>query len=223
MERKGVRKTMAKSLVDSMAEHQAPELGDSTEGSTDRDPVDQSAIAAAVQRILYAIGEDPSREGLRDTPVRMARMYTELFSGLHQNPGEVLRTTFHETYDDVVLVRDISFFSMCEHHLLPFFGRAHVAYRPRQGLITGISKLARLVEGYARRPQVQERLTRAIVDTLVDRLDPEGALVVLQAEHLCMAMRGIQKPGTLTLTTAARGCFLENPEERSHLLRILGC
>lgn len=165
----------------------------------------QQQIADAVRQILIAIGEDPEREGLRDTPLRVARMMGELFSGLDQDPSEHLAVQFHQDYEGVVQVRDIPFYTMCEHHLLPFFGRAAVAYQPDHGVITGLSKLARLVEGVARRPQVQERMTQEVADALERRLHPKGVLVRLEAEHLCMSMRGVQKPGTKTVTMVATG------------------
>lgn len=183
--------------------------------------IDQDKIRQAVSMILEAVGEDPEREGLIDTPDRVARMYAESFSGLHQDPKETLATRFHVDHEEVVLVRDIAFYSMCEHHLLPFFGAAHVAYRPQQGVVTGLSKLARLVEVYARRPQVQERMTNQIADTLDDELSPAGTLVVIEAEHLCMSMRGVQKPGARTVTMAARGQYRSRPEEREELMRLI--
>ncbi len=165
----------------------------------------QIQIAAAVRKILEASGEDPDREGLRDTPARVARMVSELFAGLHEDPSAHLTVQFHQDYDGVVQVGDIAFYTVCEHHLLPFFGRASVAYHPDHGVLTGLSKLARLVEGVARRPQIQERMTREVADALEDRLHPQGVLVRMEAEHLCMSMRGIQKPGAKTVTMVARG------------------
>ena len=161
--------------------------------------VDQPRIQRAVREILAAIGEDPDREGLLETPARVARMYAELFSGLHADPARHLRRVFQETYDELVLIRDISFNSMCEHHLLPFLGMAHVGYIPR-GRVVGISKLARIVEEFSKRPQVQERMTQQIADLLVAELDPKGVIVVIEAEHSCMSIRGIRKPGSLTVT-----------------------
>lgn len=183
--------------------------------------IDQDKIRQAVSMILEAIGEDPTREGLQETPNRVARMYTEIFAGLHQDGREVLATRFHVDHDEVVLVKDIRFYSLCEHHLLPFFGIAHVAYLPNRGVVTGLSKLARLVEVYARRPQVQERMTNQIVDVLVEELEAVGALVMLQAEHLCMSMRGIQKPGSRTVTMAARGVFTTRLDLRDEILRLI--
>ncbi|PSR23678.1 MAG: GTP cyclohydrolase I FolE [Sulfobacillus acidophilus] len=183
--------------------------------------MDQEKIRRAVSMILEAIGEDPTREGLQETPSRVARMYTEICAGLHQEGRDVLATRFHVDHDEVVLVKDIHFYSLCEHHLLPFFGVAHVAYLPNRGMVTGLSKLARLVEVYARRPQVQERMTNQIADILEEELSAVGTFVMVQAEHLCMSMRGIQKPGSHTVTTAARGDFNTRPELRSEILRLI--
>lgn len=169
-------------------------------------PFDEERATAAVRELLFAIGEDPDRDGLRDTPRRVARMYAEVFAGLRQDPGEVLSTVFDLGHDEFILVRDIEVWSHCEHHLVPFFGRAHVGYIPAAaGLVTGLSKLARLVDVYAKRPQVQERLTTQIADALESVLEPRGTIVVLECEHLCMAMRGVQKPGAKTVTSAVRG------------------
>ncbi|MGO1183496.1 MAG: GTP cyclohydrolase I FolE [Micrococcaceae bacterium] len=168
--------------------------------------VDQPRIEAAVKEILAAIGEDPQRDGLQETPARVARAYAEMFSGLTQDPQEVLGTTFDISHDELVLVKEIPFYSTCEHHLVPFHGHAHIGYIPSpDGGITGLSKLARLVEVFARRPQVQERLTTQIVEALMEHLHPRGAIVVVQAEHLCMSMRGVRKPGAKTVTSAVRG------------------
>lgn len=173
------------------------------------DPVgayDAVAVEKAVRDLLTAIGEDPDREGLSGTPGRMARAYAEVFGGLHFDPGDVLETVFDIGHSELILVRDIPMYSMCEHHLLPFHGAAHVGYIPGpEGKVTGLSKLARLVEGFARRPQVQERLTTQIADTLNERLGAAGVIVVIEAEHLCMSMRGVRKPGSRTLTSAVRG------------------
>jgi len=177
--------------------------------------MDLSKIEQGVRLILEGIGEDPQREGLLKTPERVAMMYAECFAGLYGNPAEYFETTFDEHHEEMVLVRYIPFYSMCEHHLVPFFGKAHVAYIPAaDGRICGISKLARLVDVYARRPQVQERLTGQIADTLIEQLHPQGVIVVMEAEHLCMSMRGEKKPGTHTTTSAVRGVF-----ERSHATR----
>jgi GTP cyclohydrolase I len=184
--------------------------------------VDLARIEAAVTEILYAIGEDPLREGLRATPARVARAYAELFAGLRVDPSDVLRTTFEADHDELVLVRDIEVMSLCEHHLLPFHGVAHVAYIPgTDGRITGLSKLARLVEVYARRPQVQERLTAQVADTLMDALKPRGVIVVVQCEHLCMAMRGIQKNGAQTVTSAVRGQFKADAKSRAEAMSLI--
>ena len=170
------------------------------------EPIDLPRIERAVWEILAAIGEDPDRDGLADTPARVARAYAEQFSGLSQDPEDVLGTVFDADHDELILVRDIELYSTCEHHLVPFFGRAHVAYIPNEkGQITGLSKLARLVDVYARRPQVQERMTSQIADALMRVLEPRGALVVIEAEHLCMSMRGVRKPGAKTVTSAVRG------------------
>jgi GTP cyclohydrolase I len=184
--------------------------------------IDLDRIAAAVLEILEAIGEDPSRDGLHDTPQRVARMYAEVCGGLHQNPQEHLVTQFEAGHQEMVIVKDIPIYSLCEHHLVPFFGVAHLGYIPNaEGRITGLSKLARLVDGFARRPQVQERLTSQCADALDDVLDPHGAIVVIEAEHLCMAMRGIRKPGALTITSAVRGIFREDVATRMEAMRFL--
>lgn len=183
-------------------------------------PVDQPRIERAVREILAAIGEDPERNGLLETPARVARMYAELFSGLHANPARHLKKTFEETYDELVLIRDISFNSMCEHHLLPFIGTAHVGYIPR-GSVVGISKLARIVEEISHRPQVQERMTEQVADLLVSELDPKGVIVVIEAEHSCMTIRGIRKPGALTVTSAVRGLFKKNDSSRAEAMSLI--
>lgn len=182
--------------------------------------VDMDRIAKAVREILYAIGEDPDRDGLRETPARVARMYAELFGGLRLEPGRHLRKTFSEQYDELVLVRDIAFHSMCEHHLLPFIGVAHVGYLPR-GKVVGLSKLARVVEEVSRRPQVQERMTHQIADLLQQELDPKGVVVVLEAGHSCMTIRGIRKPGSLTITSAVRGLFKTNQSSRAEAMALI--
>jgi len=184
------------------------------------DGVDLPRIERAVREILLAIGEDPQREGLLKTPARVARSYAELLAGLHQEPREHLKTVFHERYDEVVLLRDIEFHSMCEHHLLPFVGRAHVAYLP-DGKVVGLSKLARLVEGYAHRPQVQERLTTQVADALMEELHPIGAACVIEAAHMCMTIRGARKPGSVMVTSALRGIFKENPSSRAEVLALI--
>lgn len=184
--------------------------------------IDLDRIAHAVREILSAIGEDPDRDGLLDTPQRVARMYAEICSGIHQNPASHLEKTFEVSHDEIIVVRDIPFYSICEHHLIPFFGKAHVAYLPKPGgRITGLSKLARLVDGFARRPQVQERLTGEIADAIDQKLDPRGTAVVIEAEHLCMSMRGIRKPGAQTVTSSMRGLFRENPASREEVLGLI--
>ena len=183
--------------------------------------IDQPRAEAAVRELLLAIGEDPDREGLRDTPARVARAYAELFGGLDQRPEDVLSTTFEIGHDEMVLVRDIDVYSTCEHHLVPFHGVAHVGYIPStDGRVTGLSKLARLVDVYARRPQVQERMTTEIADALVKLLDPRGVIVVVECEHLCMAMRGIRRPGTRTITSAVRGQLLD-PASRAEAMSLI--
>lgn len=183
--------------------------------------VDQAKIAQAVRMILEAIGEDPDRDGLKDTPARVAAMYADIFRGLHEDIGKPLETIFTEEHDEMILVRDISFYSMCEHHLLPFMGKAHIAYIPQVGKVTGLSKLARVVEGAARRPQMQERLTTQIAEALMERLTPKGVAVVIEAEHLCMSMRGIQKPGHKTITSAVRGVFRTDEKTRLEAFSLL--
>ncbi|MBX6388439.1 MAG: GTP cyclohydrolase I FolE [Frankia sp.] len=184
-------------------------------------PFDHERVARAVRELLIGIGEDPDREGLRKTPERVARAYAEAVEGLGRDPREVLTTVFDEGHDEMVLVRDIDFSSLCEHHLVVFSGKAHVAYIPNEkGQITGLSKLARLVDLYARRPQVQERLTSQIADALVDVLDPRGVMVVVEAEHLCMSMRGVRKPGACTVTSAVRGQFL-SPATRNEGMSLI--
>jgi GTP cyclohydrolase I len=183
-------------------------------------PVDEQRIARAVREILAAIGEDPNREGLRDTPDRVARMYAELFGGLHEDPRLHLQKFFTEDYDEVVLVRDISFNSMCEHHMLPFMGKAHIGYVP-DGRVIGLSKLARVVEVVARRPQVQERMTETIANLLTDELQAKGVAVVIEATHTCMTIRGIRKPGSLCVTSAMKGIFRSNLSSRSEVMNLM--
>jgi GTP cyclohydrolase I len=184
--------------------------------------VDLDRIEAAVREILEAIGEDIDRNGLQETPARVARMYAEVCSGLHEEPADHLITTFDVDHDEMVMVRDIPLYSLCEHHLLPFLGRAHVAYIPRKGgMITGLSKLVRLVEGYAKRPQIQERLTSQIADAIQRTLDPQGTLVVIEAEHLCMSMRGVTKPGATTVTSAVHGVFRAEVSTRLEAMRFI--
>ena len=181
--------------------------------------MDGETIAAAVVAVLEAIGEDPEREGLRETPRRISEMYEEIFSGVNRDPVEELGVTFEENHQEMVILRDIPFYSMCEHHLLPFHGVAHVGYIP-SGKVVGISKIARTVEILARRPQLQERLTSQIADTIMKGLDPRGVAVVIEAEHLCMTMRGIKKPGSIIVTSANRGLFRERPETRAEFFSL---
>ena len=186
------------------------------------EPIDTARIERAVREILLAIGEDPDRDGLIETPARVARAYAEQFSGLAQRPEDVLTTVFDADHDELILVRDIEIYSTCEHHLVPFFGFAHVGYIPNEkGQITGLSKLARLVDVYARRPQVQERMTSQIADALMTVLEPRGALVVIEAEHLCMSMRGVRKPGAKTVTSAVRGDFRDHAETRGEAMSLI--
>ncbi|HHP50606.1 MAG TPA: GTP cyclohydrolase I FolE [Moorella mulderi] len=182
--------------------------------------MDRDKICQAVRMILEAIGEDPEREGLKDTPRRIAEMYEEIFAGIHKDPGEELCVCFDEKHEEMVLVKDIPLYSMCEHHLLPFLGKAHVAYIPR-GKVTGLSKLARVVDLAARRPQLQERLTSQIADIIMEKLNPYGVVVVIEAEHLCMSMRGIKKPGHVTITSAVRGIFLKNAAARAEAMSLI--
>ena len=182
--------------------------------------IDLDRIVAAVREILLAIGEDPNRPGLQGTPERVARMYQELFVGLREDPTGHFRVLFEEQYDEMVVVRDIAFHSMCEHHLLPFMGKAHVAYIPR-GKLVGISKLARTVDAFARRPQLQERLTNQIADLIMDQLNPKGVVVILEAEHTCMIIRGVKKPGSVLLTSALRGLCKTSLATRNEALSLL--
>jgi GTP cyclohydrolase I len=182
--------------------------------------MDLPRITRAVREILLGIGEDPNREGLKDTPLRVARMYAEVFAGLLDDPARHLRKTFTQKYDEMVLVRDITFESMCEHHLIPFIGKAHVAYLP-DGKIVGLSKLARVIEAVSRRPQVQERITETVADLIEKELQPKGVAVVLEAEHFCMCMRGIRKPRSVTVTSAMRGGFKTNHSTRMELMSLI--
>ena len=185
-------------------------------------PVDLDRIEAAVAEILVALGEDPSRDGLQETPARVARMYAEVCSGLHEDPADYLVRTFDLEHDEMVMVRDIPVYSLCEHHLLPFFGVAHVAYIPQKGgMITGLSKLARLVDGFSRRLQIQERLTSHVAGPNQHTLEPKGTLVVIEAEHLCMSMRGVQKPGAVTVTSAVHGVFRDEVSTRLEAMRFI--
>ena len=184
-------------------------------------PFDQERAEQAVRELLIAVGEDPDRDGLRDTPARVARAYREVFAGLHMRAEDVLTTTFDAGHDEMVIVRDIELFSTCEHHLVPFHGQAHVGYIPNEnGRITGLSKLARLVDVFARRPQVQERLTSQVADAMMRILEPRGAIVVIEAEHLCMSMRGVHKPGSKTVTSAVRGSLL-HPATRAEAMALI--
>ena len=179
----------------------------------------QARIQAAVREILLAVGENPDREGLLETPARVARMYDEILSGMREEPREQQFST--DKHGELVLVKDISIYSLCEHHMLPFYGRAHIAYIPKDGRITGLSKLARMADGYARRLQVQERLTTQIADAVMDVLQPRGVLVVIEAEHMCMTMRGVQKPGSLTVTSAVRGYFEKDVKARAEAMSLI--
>ena len=184
--------------------------------------IDQPRAAAAIRELLAAIGEDVNRDGLLDTPRRVADMYEELFGGMDEDPGRHLQVTFEQGHDEMILVRDIPFTSLCEHHLVPFMGHAHVAYLPGDsGRITGLSKMARLVEGYARRLQVQERMTTQIVDAMERELQPRGSIVVIEAEHFCMSMRGVKKAGSTTVTSAVRGTFRTDPSSRAEVLNFI--
>lgn len=182
---------------------------------------DKEKLEQAVTMILEAIGEDPTREGLLDTPKRVAKMYQEVFEGINKDPREYFDTVFHENHDEVVLVKDISFHSMCEHHLVPFFGVAHVAYIPRDGVVAGLSKLARAVETAARRPQLQERITSTVADAMMEKLNPHGVYIIIEAEHMCMTMRGIKKPGAKTITTVARGIYEHDDVKRAEILSLI--
>lgn len=198
-----------------------PAEADASEGDLLPRRVDRPRIEAAVREILLAIGENPDRDGLRDTPARVARSYEEIFSGLSQDPQELLAIQFEIDHDEMVLVRDIELYSTCEHHLVPFHGVAHIGYIPStRGRVTGLSKLARLVDVYARRPQVQERLTTQVADALVEHLQARGVIVVLECEHLCMSMRGVRKPGARTITSAVRG-ILRRPATRAEAMSLV--
>lgn len=187
---------------------------------SDQPRVDQPRVERAVREILLAVGEDPDREGLLETPARVARMYAELFSGLHDDPRVHMQKAFTEKYDEIVLVRDISFNSICEHHLLPFMGHAHIAYMPN-GRVVGLSKLARVVEVVSRRPQVQERMTETIADLIIDELGARGAAVVVEASHTCMTIRGVRRPGSLCVTSAMKGIFRSNLSSRSEVMALI--
>jgi GTP cyclohydrolase I len=188
--------------------------------AAEKPTVDLERIRAAVREILLAVGEDPDREGLQETPDRVARMYAELFSGLHVDPSEHLRKTFNVKHDEMVLQKDIEFSAMCEHHLLPFMGKAHIAYLP-SGKVVGLSKLARVVEVISRRPQVQERMTEEIAELIMREIAPRGVGVILEASHACMTIRGVRKPGTVCITSAMRGAFQTNPATRAELMALV--
>lgn len=196
-------------------------LFDDTVGGICMSEVNRTQIEEAVRLILTAIGEDPNREGLLDTPKRVAKMYEEVFSGLDEDPKKHFETIFSEDHEELVLVKDIPFYSMCEHHLVPFFGKAHVAYIPKNGRVTGLSKLARAVEAVAKRPQLQERITSTIADSMMEKLEPHGVMVVVEAEHMCMTMRGVKKPGSKTVTTAVRGNLANDTIARSEILSLI--
>ncbi|AQX53908.1 GTP cyclohydrolase I FolE [Priestia flexa] len=183
--------------------------------------VNKEQIEQAVRQILEAIGEDPNREGLLDTPKRVAKMYEEVFSGLNEDPNEHFKTIFGEEHEELVLVKDINFHSMCEHHLVPFYGKVHVAYIPKGGRVTGLSKLARAVEAVSKRPQLQERITSTVADSIVETLSPHGVMVIVEAEHMCMTMRGVRKPGAMTVTSAVRGVFEHDQAARAEVLSLI--
>ncbi|CAJ1002856.1 GTP cyclohydrolase I FolE [Brevibacillus aydinogluensis] len=183
--------------------------------------VDLEKIQQAVRMIIEAIGDNPDRDGLLDTPKRVAKMYAEVFEGMRVNEEEFFETVFSEDHEEMVLVKDIPFYSMCEHHLVPFFGKAHVAYIPRGGRVVGLSKLARAVEAVARRPQLQERITSTVADAIVRKLDPHGVVVVVEAEHMCMTMRGVKKPGSKTVTSAVRGIFAHDAAARAEVFSLI--
>ena len=183
--------------------------------------VDQTKVKEAVRLLLEGIGEDVDREGLRETPERIARMYEQIFAGMEENAAAHLSKTFAVASNEIVLVKDITFYSICEHHLMPFYGKAHIAYLP-DGKVVGLSKLARTVEVYARRPQIQEQMTIQIVEAVMEHLKPQGVMVLLEAEHMCMTMRGVEKPGSRTVTMASRGCFQEKPELQELFFKMLG-
>ncbi|CAL99745.1 GTP cyclohydrolase I [Saccharopolyspora erythraea NRRL 2338] len=210
-------------MTSTVGEPVGPEEDSGPGRSAFHNPVfDQERAEAAIRELLLAAGEDPDREGLRETPARVARAYRELFAGLYTDPDQVLDRTFDEAHEELVLVREIPMYSQCEHHLLPFHGVAHVGYIPNEkGRVTGLSKLARLVDLYAKRPQVQERLTSQVADALMRRLEPRGVIVVIEAEHLCMGMRGIRKAGSMTTTSAVRGIFRSSASSRSEALSLI--
>lgn len=183
--------------------------------------MDKKRIEKAVKSILEAIGEDPKRRDLQDTPRRVAEMYAEIFAGIRQDPRKELEVILDQKHEEIILLKNVPLYSICEHHLIPFLGRAHIAYIPKQGRVTGLSKLARVVDILAKRPQVQERLTTQIAEIIMSKLKPQGCMVVIEAEHLCMSMRGVRKPGTLTVTSAVRGIFQENEKTRAETLALI--
>jgi GTP cyclohydrolase IA len=204
-------------MSEAPAKNRKPPIAD---GKIDSAQIDQDRIRAAIREILLAIGEDPNREGLMETPDRVARMYAELCAGLHQDPRELLAKKFHQKYDEMVIVRNIGFASICEHHLLPFLGKAHVAYLPN-GKIVGLSKIARVVELLARRPQVQERMTEQLADLFMQELDARGVGVIVEASHTCMTIRGVRKADSVCTTSAMRGSFKSHQETRTEFLALL--
>lgn len=183
--------------------------------------INHEKIQEGFRMIIEAVGEDPEREGLKETPARIARMYEEVFQGLNQDPKEYFATIFGEDHEELVLIKDIPFYSMCEHHFLPFYGVAHVGYIPRNGRVTGLSKLARAVEAIAKRPQLQERITATLADSMMSELEPHGVIIVVEAEHMCMTMRGVKKPGAKTLTSGVRGVFAEDSSSRSEAFSLI--
>ncbi len=183
--------------------------------------INEKKIEKAVKEILSAIGEDVDRPGIVDTPKRVAKMYAEIFAGIGKDPGKELSVFHNEEHEEMVMVKDIPFYSICEHHLVPFIGKAHIVYIPTKGRVTGLSKLVRVIEGFAKRPQVQERLTSEIADTLMERLAPRGVFVIIEAEHLCMSMRGVKKPGSTTVTSAVRGVFAKHEKTRMEALELI--
>jgi GTP cyclohydrolase I len=183
--------------------------------------INQKRIEKAVKEILLAIGENVSRDGIKETPKRVARMYAEIFAGMGTDPGNELKVFHNEDHEEMIMVKDIPFYSICEHHLVPFIGKAHIVYIPTKGKVTGLSKLVRVIEGFAKRPQVQERLTSEIAETLMARLKPRGVFVIVEAEHLCMSMRGVRKPGTTTVTSAVRGVFSTDEKTRAEALALI--
>ncbi|MBU0686456.1 MAG: GTP cyclohydrolase I FolE [Candidatus Margulisbacteria bacterium] len=188
---------------------------------TEKKSINLKKIEKAFKEILVAIGEDPKRKGIQDTPRRVAKMYAEIFAGLQKDPKKELTVFHEEEHEEMVMVKNIPFYSMCEHHFVPFIGKAHVVYIPTKGYVTGLSKLVRVIEGFAKRPQLQERLTTQIADTLMKGLKPQGVMVVIEAEHLCMSLRGVKKPGSITVTSAVRGVFRKNPTTRAEAMSLI--